>query len=393
MFYRTFNSLLFIKILLLSAAYANEISNSEINKKTPNEQIENPDFRLIELFNSNKKNASNEQNFNDLLEEIFTSDNENDDSWLSKEYINLLKTLDNKEEESYYSSLIKENEEPQNSFVFINEKNNEDKFIKDYCDNEKNALEEKVKYAQNHLFNLELGKKELSNEIKSIESKIKTNEENLKSKTEVIKIQQKELNFLRNSVDSFKEKVHSEAIILIDSLIIIVNKYFEELENSRVNGVNENKDSEKLVNNFMDLVKKSEKINDHFLNNLLFQIANKHLKVIGEENINKSNSNLLDIKRDTRIKILELLGKVKKKYEDKEIENMQNVQSEIALKEKEMENNKKFVDLLNEEIYKNKNGFKFYESKLENEEESLKDFQNNIVMLNDLIFDLNKICF
>ena len=148
-----------------------------------------------------------------------------------------------------------------------------------------------------------------------------------------------------------------------------------------------------LIHSWKNLVKKSEKINDHLLNNLLAQIANKHLKVIGEEKINKSNSNVLEIKSETKIKILELLGKVKKKYEDKEIENMQNVQSEIALKQKEMENNKKFVDLLEEEIFKNKNGIKFYASKLENEVESLKDFQKNIVMLNDLIIDLNKICF
>jgi len=84
---------------------------------------------------------------------------------------------------------------------------------------------------------------------------------------------------------------------------------------------------------------------------------------------------------------------MKQKYEEEQKEIIKNLESEIELQEKALENNKKFVELLNEENFKYNNYLLLNKQKLENIEESLSDFRNNFMHLNDLKNDLNKICF
>jgi len=314
MFFKESN-ILFILItisLLTVIANSTEISNSLLLSSFANSTINSlngntEDISLIQLFNSNKKNISEAKIFDELLEEVFNSeDNQDQNSWLSSEYKNILNDLNSQQEENYYKNLVKE-KQIKDSFVYINEKESEEKLLNDFCSEEFQAFEEKMKHAENHVFNLEADERQVKIELDSLANKIKSNEESLKLKAEEInkqqsKLKKRQLNMLsKNSNSAFSsnndnsdnhKNNHSEALLIIDSLISYVKNYYKsfEIENHGVDQVDKihktdeinvhysNNDSKnKFASDLIQLISKAEKIKDYSLSIFLSEIASKHL--------------------------------------------------------------------------------------------------------------------
>lgn len=387
------NSLFITIILLLLTANIFELLYAEHANNLINKTKDNSGFSLVEIYKDNKNKTSNEQLFNELLEDIFTSDNNDQNPWLLNEYKNLIKVLNEKEEETFYSNL---NDDEKEKIIFVNENTNEEKLIKDYCFVEKNKLAEKIKSAENALFNLELEKKQFSKELERIEDQTKKNEEDYKTKNEEIKTKNGELKQLNNSIinpNFGNDNNYTESILLIDSLISLVKQYFYNLQKNKDDEKNKRKYSETFEANFLEKIKKAEKINDYSLTIFLSEIANKHINGITNELSFNDLTNLSEFKSETQTKIMQLLENMKKKYEEKQKDNIIKIKSIILLKEKELENEQKYVELLVDELNKNKNDFKFLKEKLKIINQSITDFNINNKRLNDLNENINKICY
>lgn len=405
MFNKQLNLIFILTILLLIATSSTEISNPILNTSlTKSLNDDKNDFSFIEFFKNNKKNFSETKIFDELLEEIFNSeDNDNEEnSWLSSEYKNVLKNMNSNEEENYYANLIKEKQE-KDSLVFISEKDNEEKLLKDFCFQEKNAIIDKIKYAENYIFNLESDQKQFKNEIDLIKKMIDSNEQSLKLKAEEIENHLKELNTLKNKAVSFNknDNSHLETLIIIDSLISLVNSYYKNLENLKAEKAfeninnydnNNNKESKNFASNLMQIIGKAEKIKDYSLSTFLSEVVKKHLNEMDTSTEIANSISLIEYKSEIKNKILEALEKIKMKYEEKQKEIKTNAQSEMSLKEMALENNKKYVELLNEEIAKYKNDFRINQQRTDTVDESLSASRNNFMRLNELAKDLNKIC-
>jgi len=387
------NICFFVMILFLTRINSNElksISSDKIENTKANINKEN--LSLIQIYKSQDSNNSVSDNFEKLLEEIFSSEDETENYKLSKEYKNLYSNIYSTEEDVQISN-IKKFDREENSFVFIDEKNNEEKIIEDFCSQEKNSIKEKIRFVENKLIYLKNNEKEQLKEKEALESKIKENENNLKIKNEIIQNQLNQKHSIKNSTHIKNEyRNNTEIITLLDSLIILVNSYYENLENSKIETKEKFNKSKIYSDNFIEIIKKTEKYKDYSLKTLFSEIMNKNFKIT-EKSINNSNNNDSETSSgEIKKKIMDSLEKIKKSYVDKQKIKNENLEQEINLIEKELENNKNFVNLLNDENLNYNNKIIFLDKSLESNQISLSLYNKNFEKLKDVLNDLNRIC-
>lgn len=383
----------FVMIFLLSRVNSNELKSISSDKiENTKLNIDKENLSLIELYKFHDSNNSVSENFEKLLEEIFSSEDETENAKLSEEYKNLYSDFYSTEEDIQISNLKKFDQE-DNSFVFINEKSIEEKIIDDFCSQEKSAIEEKIKKVENKLDYLKKNEKDQLMEKEALESNIKENENNLKLKNDLIQNQLNRIYSIRNSTQIKNEdRNNTEIITLIDSLKIILNSYYENLENSKIESKEKLNKSKIYSDNFIELIQTTKKFKDYSLKTLFTEIINKHFKKTEKSINNNGNYEAETYPSEINKQILDSLERIKKGYEEKQRIKNENFEQEIILVEKEVENNRNFVNLLNDENLNYRNKFIFLDKSLESNQISLSLFNKNLEKLKDVMDDLKKIC-
>ncbi len=381
------NKFFFLILLTINIVLNVDIKQVEKEENNLNSNLVHQDSSLIEFIQSENKNIEPEIEIEELLEKIFISENDYENSLSSNDISALKKYLDSKDEEKEISNLkMYNNNQDENSFIFLNEKINQVDLIKEFCFDEKDKIKKKISFVENNIYEMQLENKQKSNEKISFENKIKENVDTLLIKTEEIKKEKEKIETINND-SNYKKRNTTEIIIILDSLIHLVNIYYDNIENNKFEKDEITANSNMFSQSFLQLVKKTESLKDYSLVTLFNQILYK--KILSNDN-NYKNIGLY--KGEIKKKILETLEKIKIDYQKKDLDYAKNFDDDISLINKEIDNKYKFVELLNEENIKFKNLLSNTEKLLLNNENNIELFKETLNKLNEILFDIKKIC-
>ena len=380
--FRKLNTAFIVFLILVLTFINNTISDILLNNNFNNntKKFKNENFFLLNKF-SDKGETNKTLTFEyliNLIEDIFIEDDNNKNN-LNPDYSDLVKNLD-----KFYKS-------DENQLNFLNSNNdhyihmiditeNNLNFFKDFCIKEKSDFSEKIN-------SLTMQVNEIINKISIFKDYQKNLKENIAKNTKFYNQTLKRINSEKKNFYEIKNKINNienkDTLIMLDSLGHLVNSIYEDFYS---NLDKENNNQNITLNNNINLTSKFIELSNHAIKLKEYSISNFFLQILSKD--------ILVSLFDNKIKneIINFITKLKNKYLEMQNEKKSNLEIEVNLLNKSIENNQNIIDLVTKQSMDYKNEIIIHKNAQINYEKIKFSLIDQITKIKELKRDLDNYC-